>query len=128
MNFPVNLLYEYLFFGFVIKHFICDFPLQNAYQYLNKGTYGHPGGDLHMFIHSVGTFLLIVWPFGFWAALVSAIFDGLMHYHIDWLKVNITKRYDLTPTNSEKYWWLLGLDQMLHYVTYGIIFSFFLNF
>jgi len=26
------------------KHTVADFYLQNAYQYLNKGTYGHPGG------------------------------------------------------------------------------------
>ena len=30
-----------------IKHFICDYPLQTAYQLRNKGTYGHPGGIIH---------------------------------------------------------------------------------
>ena len=33
------------------KHMVADFYLQTPYQYLNKGTYGHPGG----FLHSAGS-------------------------------------------------------------------------
>ncbi|MEP7292538.1 MAG: hypothetical protein ABI835_12190, partial [Chloroflexota bacterium] len=29
-----------------LKHFVFDYPLQRPYQFLNKGTYGHPGGIL----------------------------------------------------------------------------------
>ena len=31
----------------MVKHALADFYLQTPYQYLNKGTYGHPGGLLH---------------------------------------------------------------------------------
>ena len=35
----------------MFKHAVADFYLQTAYQYLNKGTYGHPGGFIHAAIH-----------------------------------------------------------------------------
>ncbi len=35
----------------MFKHMVADFYLQTPYQYLNKGTYGHPGGFLHAGIH-----------------------------------------------------------------------------
>jgi kynureninase len=31
----------------MLKHAVADFYLQTPYQYLNKGTYGHPGGFIH---------------------------------------------------------------------------------
>ena len=47
-----------VFWGFVLfeaKHFLCDFVLQSAYQYRNKGIYGHPGGILHAGLHGLGS-------------------------------------------------------------------------
>ena len=35
----------------LLKHMVADFFLQTPFQYLNKGTYGHPGGLLHSGIH-----------------------------------------------------------------------------
>jgi hypothetical protein len=32
----------------MFKHAVADFYLQTAYQYLNKGKYGHPGGFIHV--------------------------------------------------------------------------------
>ena len=100
-----------------IKHFIVDFPLQTPYHYLNKGTYGHPGGVQHALFHGVGTALcFVLWaPF---AAIILGAIDGLIHYHVDWAKVKLNNKYGLTPTNSEKFWWLLGADQLAHYLTY----------
>ena len=48
-----------------------------------------------------------------------AAFDGLAHYHIDYIKQKLN--YGLTP-NDRKFWIWLGADQALHYLTYvGII-------
>jgi hypothetical protein len=35
----------------LFKHMVADFYLQTPYQFLNKGTYGHPGGFVHAGIH-----------------------------------------------------------------------------
>lgn len=111
-----------ILFLFSIKHFICDFPLQAyPYQFLNKGTYGHPGGVLHSSIHLVGSFLILVWFTDLYGALVLSTFDALVHYHIDWAKVNIGKKYNLKPDNSHQFWNLMGFDQFLHTLTYFAI-------
>lgn len=100
-----------------LKHFIIDFPLQNKYQWSNKGTYGHPGGLLHAGLHGLGTFLCLFWV-DMAAAVALAFGDAGIHYHIDWAKMTLNDKLGLTPTNSEKFWWLLGLDQFLHALTY----------
>lgn len=119
-------MFEALFLLF-IKHFICDFPLQaNPWLYRNKGTYMHPGGIAHAGIHALGT-LLVLAPFIGSLSILYAALDMLVHYHIDWAKMNISKRYDLQPNNSERFWILLGFDQLLHHITYFIIIYFAFN-
>ena len=107
------------FFG--IKHFVVDFPLQKPFQYLNKGTYGHPGGILHAGLHGLGT-IAAIWIFADLPWLViMAVFDAVVHYHIDWAKMNLNKRFGWGPTTHEEFWWLMGLDQLLHWLTYCVI-------
>ena len=107
---------EILFLLFV-KHFIVDFPLQTSYQYLNKGTYLHPGGLLHSSLHGVATFLcfLFVAPS---LAVIAAIIDFVVHYHVDFMKVKINRKFNWKPDTHEQFWWLLGLDQLIHALTY----------
>lgn len=102
------------------KHFVVDFLLQQKYQYSNKGTYGHPGGILHAGLHAVGTWLCLFWIDPFWATTMG-VFDGVVHYHIDWAKTNINAKMGWGPTTHEEFWWLLGLDQFLHLMTYVAI-------
>lgn len=90
-------------------------------MYLNKGTYGHDGGLLHSGIHAISTWGILVFVNPSLAIAASCI-DFIIHYHTDWAKVNICKYYNLKPDNSEWYWHLLGLDQLIHCLTYiGII-------
>ena len=108
-----------LLIALLTKHLIVDFPLQAfPYQYKNKGTYGHPGGLLHSGLHLLGTFLVLVFFINPYTALILAAADGVFHYHIDWAKVNINKKTGWGPTTSEQFWWLLGLDQYCHMLTY----------
>lgn len=109
-------------FWVFIKHFICDFPLQTyAWMYQNKGTYGHLGGLTHAAIHGVGTFIVLAFWLGSYA-WIYALADAVIHYHIDWAKMNINQRYNLKPDNSEWFWVSLGFDQLLHHLTYfGIV-------
>ncbi len=111
---------ELMFTAFFIKHFVCDFPLQRAYQYKNKGIFGHPGGILHAAIHGAGTLAVcLVFGLPLWLALA----DAMIHYHIDWAKMRLNARWGLKPDNSEAFWWLLGADQIAHYLTYAWIVS-----
>jgi len=108
-----------LFALFSLKHFVIDFPLQTKFQYSNKGIYGHPGGILHSSLHGLGTFLcLFYFSPAIWLAFVCGLLDAIIHYHIDWAKVKINSYYGLGPATHESFWWLLGLDQFLHYLTY----------
>lgn len=113
-------MFEALLLLFV-KHFICDFPLQTSpWMYRNKGIYFHPGGIAHSAVHALGTWLVLVFFIGAQAWLY-ALLDFIVHYHIDWAKLKLNKRFDLRPDNSNWFWILLGLDQLAHHITYFVI-------
>jgi len=113
-------MFEALFLLFV-KHFFCDFPLQTSpWIYRNKGIYFHPGGIAHSAIHALGTWLVLVLFIGE-QAWIYALLDFIVHYHIDWGKMQLNKRYGLHPDNSNWFWILLGLDQLAHHITYFVI-------
>lgn len=99
------------------KHFIIDFPMQKPYQWMNKGTYGHPGGVLHAGLHGIGTLLCFYWIAPM-AACYLAIADMIIHYHIDWAKMNLNAKYGWKADTHEEFWILLGFDQFLHSLTY----------
>jgi len=108
---------------FGIKHFICDFMLQYPYMLEQKGTYGARGGIDHAMFHALGTlaifFLILPWDFeSHIFGIILAMFDGVVHYHIDWVKTNINR--GLTPADR-MFWVWFGADQTLHYLTYIVI-------
>lgn len=100
-----------------LKHFIVDFPLQKPYQWMNKGTYGHPGGLLHAALHGLFT-MLCFWWYAPMACIYLGFIDAFIHYHIDWAKMNINKQCGWKADTHEEFWWLLGVDQLLHALTY----------
>jgi len=113
-------MFEALFLLFV-KHFVCDFPLQTSpWMYRNKGIYMHPGGIAHSAVHAIGTWLVLAYFIGAQAWLY-ALLDFIVHYHIDWAKLQLNKRFGLRPDNSNWFWILLGLDQLAHHITYFVI-------
>jgi hypothetical protein len=112
-----------LFSMFFIKHFICDYVLQFHYMVEQKGHYGARGGLEHAGIHALGTLAIFMLVFGWsghnlFVALELALLDAVIHYHIDWAKMKLGR--GLQP-HDKKYWWFLGGDQMLHYMTYAFI-------
>lgn len=106
-----------------IKHFICDFPLQMfPWMYRNKGHYLHLGGITHAAIHGISTGFVLAFFIGY-DAWIYALLDFVVHYHIDWSKMNLNKSFNLQPDNSEWFWVNLGADQLLHHLTYfGIVY------
>lgn len=119
------MLVIWMFVALFAKHFLADFVLQRPYHYLNKGTYCHPGGLEHASIHGYGTFIaLILFPIKWEIVLAVSLVDHFVHYHIDWAKMKLNARMGWKPDNSEYFWWLLGLDQFLHCLTYAGIVAF----
>jgi Protein of unknown function (DUF3307) len=103
-----------------VKHFVCDFLLQTTNMVKHKGTFLHKAGIAHAGIHMAGTFLCVFAFFSVVSAIAAALIDLVMHYLIDYSKMNIGQRFDLKPSNMP-YWWLIGFDQFLHYQTYVFI-------
>jgi len=99
------------------KHFWVDFPLQTKFQWSNKGTYGHVGGILHAAFHGMGTWCCFAW-YAPEAAIYLSFLDAVIHYNIDWAKMNLNAKMGWGPNTHEQFWWLLGLDQFLHAMTY----------
>jgi len=99
-----------------IKHFLADFVLQTSRMIHEKGIYGASHGIYHSLWHSAGTLLAFVWLHPI-IGLVAAFFDFLLHYHIDWAKSNINKKYNYTQDNP-KFWVWFGADQLAHQLTY----------
>lgn len=103
---------------FEAKHFICDFVLQTAYLFRNKGIYGHRAGFIHAGIHVAGSLpALLVLSNN--ASLILAILavEFLVHYHVDWLKLWIDRRAHLSIDRTS-YWIVFGADQLVHQLTY----------
>ncbi len=105
-----------------VKHTIGDYVLQTPYQVLNKGIYGHPGGLLHSTLQALLTLpvFLVLAPssVGLGAAIIFGEF--VVHYHLDWSKEQLVKRFNFTQTDP-KFWYLFGLDQLGHMLTYVAI-------
>lgn len=96
------------------KHYICDFPLQSKEMIMYKGKYGHPLGINHSLYHVIGTMCVLILFTDPMIATAIGIADGLLHYHIDWLKSN----YGEKDIKTNKFWCHLGLDQLAHQFVY----------
>ena len=102
-----------------LKHWYADFWSQSYQQTVAKGIYGNPVGFSHSLEHSVGT-LIVLFVSSFFVTisiigmLLLSIFDLILHYHIDYIKV----RYGIKDHKTTRYWREFGLDQLAHQITY----------
>lgn len=103
-----------------LKHWYADFKIQTYEQTVRKGIYQDPIGISHSLDHLIGTlvvffvFSLLVQPIGLVLALVLAVIEAVIHYHIDWTKV----KFGCGDPKSPKYWNQFGLDQLAHKICY----------
>lgn len=115
-----------LFLILQVKHLIVDWCWQPEYEWKNKGTYGHWGGVRHAGKNAIGTGICLAAFFPVSYALLAALADFILHYHIDWAKMNVNQVKGWTP-NDPQFWMLTGLDQFAHQVCYiGIVLACFL--
>jgi len=103
-----------------IKHWYIDFVNQSMAEVASKGIYGDREGINHSAKQGIGTMICIVLavgpPYIAFAAILGLL-DFVLHYHIDWAKMNYGNRDITTPA----FWNHLGLDQMAHQLTYLFI-------
>ena len=106
-----------LFIFLQIKHWYIDFINQSNEEVASKGIYGDRLGIDHSAKHGIGTMFCIVaaigTPYIAFAAILGFL-DFILHYHIDWAKMNWGNR----DIKTKQFWAHLGLDQMLHQLTY----------
>ncbi len=100
------------------KHLLVDWLFQTQTEIQEKGEYGKFGGVLHSGEHAIGTY--IVCMFFTPLALYIAVADFILHYHIDWLKSNLTSWFKAGPSNK-LFWFLMGADQTAHQLTYLLL-------
>jgi hypothetical protein len=104
----------------LIKHAIVDVGIQRMLGWMGKEKYRSKLAQNHYVGHGVGTFLVLLVPVGVTTALIAAVFDWLCHWHIDYTKAVINTHYEFDASCTE-FWWLLTVDQILHYLTYAAI-------
>ena len=103
-----------------LKHWYIDFVNQSMAEVAGKAIYGNLRGIGHSAKHGFGTLacMLIVAGYAYiMYAIILAIVDTVIHYHTDWVKMNYGNRDIQTP----QFWNHLGLDQMVHQLTYILI-------
>jgi hypothetical protein len=106
-----------------LKHFICDYPLQNVYMLGKFKDIGWVKPLLaHTGVHALATFIIAIsFTQMLFLSVCLALFDMAVHFVMDRVKAspNMLGRYDI---KDKRFWWSLGLDQMVHHLThYAII-------
>lgn len=98
-----------------IKHWYVDFVNQDMDEVKSKGNYGEWLGIRHSLKHGIATLIVFgIAGASFFGALFLASIDFIIHYHTDWAKMNYGNRDITTP----QFWNHLGLDQLVHAITY----------
>jgi len=105
-----------------VKHWYIDFVNQSNEEVAWKGTYLDWRGVKHSLKHGIATFLIlfIVTTLDLEMSLFLGMLDFIIHYHVDWAKININKENNYTVENP-KFWQWLGADQLAHNLTYLFI-------
>lgn len=101
-----------------LKHFIFDFVYQPPFQWQNKGTYGHLGGIVHSGQHALASLLILLFFINPLYALGLAALEFVIHYHMDWFKMSYNKKKGWGANTHSQFWTLLGVDQLVHSLTY----------
>jgi len=103
----------------MIKHAIADLFLQTFHTVGNKHKYISLS-HRHYAEHALLTlFLCLIFTSPLWAILV-ALLDYILHWHIDFAKHRIINRFNV-KRNSAQFFRIQAFDQILHFLTYALI-------
>jgi len=113
-----------------VKHYVCDFILQNEWMAKGKGARDRetwvPAVVTHGWVNGLGT-ILVLWVTGYIEFWHLGILEALFFYAgVDRIKAVYSGNI---PCNEKKYWVVLGADQLIHriwdyVIVIGIIFIF----
>ena len=103
------------------KHLIMDWLWQPEYEWRNKGTLGHWGGIRHSIKHALGTGACFAVVTTVWPVMVAMVIEFVVHYAVDWCKMNINRVQGWGPLTHAQFWWLTGADQYAHQITYVLL-------
>jgi len=107
-----------IFLVLMIKHFIVDIGIQSAIPGSPKHKYF--SGHLHYFHHGVGAFLATMFVVPLQYAMLIGVLDYIAHWHIDWAKHHLNREIK-AEVRSERWWWTMVLDQIVHTIFYYYI-------
>ena len=84
--------------------------------------------NLLVYLIDFNSFISFVWSeiiLLFFINPISAVFISVLvfgiHYHMDWFKMKYNKLKGWTATTHNEFWILLGVDQLVHSLTYVLI-------
>ena len=115
---------------FQIKHFICDYPLQNVYMLGKmKATGWIKPLAAHSAVHAWFTFLilLLVQPNNVLLYLLIPVADFILHFIVDRTKASPNLGGKFKP-EQPYFWWALGADQMSHHIINYVFIYIILNY
>ena len=98
-----------------VKHFLADFCWQSDRMLKDKGHFGRLGGLQHAGLHGALTYVILMHFLNLQACVILAVFDAVVHYTADLAHRRVTVR---VSTDSDAFWFWIGVDQLLHAVTY----------
>jgi hypothetical protein len=101
-----------------VKHFLADFCWQSDRMIKDKGHLGRLGGLQHAGLHGALTYVILMHFLGIQACVMLAAIDAGIHYTVDWTHRRATVKLS---TNSDAFWFWIGVDQLIHALTYLII-------
>lgn len=109
----------FLFLLLQIKHYYADFVIQTYQQTVRKGIYRDLVGISHSIDHVWSSFVVLFifslfHPLSAGTILLVAVVEGIIHYHIDWIKVH----YGTKDITASLFWNQFGMDQLAHQITY----------
>ena len=104
---------------FFVCHYLADFThLSTDYMLKCKSDGEISGILLHAFTHVTLFMFATLLMYDFVLAQKVFWFQLVIHFVIDWLKWFISAaEARFTCTEDRSYWYIFGLDQLLHYVT-----------
>ena len=109
----------YLLVLLFVKHWVVDFVAQTEEEIKYKGVFGDWRGIKHSLKHGALTAVIAFMVVDPVFALLVGLTDFVVHYLVDWTKMNYGERDMKNP----KFWRDLGLDQLAHALTYVFIFN-----